>query len=143
MYQPPPKILVVSDDQEMLIWAAYLLCLDGYQVQTARDSVECMKMLDIQHPDMVVLDLHSPNISGSMMTTQVIRSQIATRDLPVLVYLGSPVVTIRAWSNESGATDYIETTRFPTDLLKRVKAVLSRVEEGALARTVCVTSETG
>ena len=128
---------MVDDDEDLLIWASYLLCMEGYQVQTARDSVECMAMLKTHHPDLVVMDLHLPGMSG-FTTTQIIRSQEDMEDVPILIYSVTPEEKVRRSSERCGATEYVEKTGVPSDLLDRVKSMLSRVGKGMAPATVLV-----
>jgi CheY-like chemotaxis protein len=61
---PKPRILVVDDYPDALeIWGLYLRA-HGYDVETASDGLEAVDKAQAQHPDVVVLDLELPGISG-------------------------------------------------------------------------------
>ena len=133
MKQPLAHILVVDDDEEVLIWSSYILRSEGYRVITAKSTAECLKRLDEVRPDLVVMDLHLPDVSG-LMATRMIRQRYETRDVPVLVYSATPEVRGREEAKTLGATDYIEKPCPPFSLLARVKTILSHFREESSSR---------
>ncbi len=82
------RVLVVEDDDDLRHLFRTTLALAGFDVAEARTGLEALERIDHNPPDLVVLDLGLPEISGA-----VVREQIAvhahTRHVPVVVVTGS------------------------------------------------------
>ena len=83
--------MIVEDDAELRHLFRTALSLGGYRVQEAGDGLEALKLLDSNPPDLVVLDLGLPLVSGYEVR-QEIAAQAHTRHIPIVVVTGSPVV---------------------------------------------------
>jgi two-component system, OmpR family, phosphate regulon response regulator PhoB len=82
------RILVVEDDAELRrIWQL-TLTLEGFDVEVAGDGQEALYRLEDRRPDLVVLDLGLPVLSG-IVVRQEIAARALTRDIPVVVVTGS------------------------------------------------------
>lgn len=81
-------VLIVEDDTDLRRMYRAALALAGYDVQEARDGFEALRRLDWNRPDLVVLDLMLPAVSG-----HIVRKEIAegatTRHIPIVVVTGS------------------------------------------------------
>ncbi|QXZ09413.1 response regulator [Comamonas sp. Y33R10-2] len=77
------RVLVVDDNALNREVAADFLELMGIQVEMATDGVQALKVLEKQSFDLVLMDVHMPNMDG-MQATQAIRQQPALRGLPVI-----------------------------------------------------------
>jgi DNA-binding response OmpR family regulator len=82
--------LIVEDDADLRHVFRTALALSGYRVQEAGDGLEALKLLDCDPPDLVVLDLGLPIVSG-LEVRQEIAAHSHTRDIPVVVVTGSVV----------------------------------------------------
>jgi CheY-like chemotaxis protein len=82
------RVLIVEDDNDLRYLFRVTLSLAGFDVSEAGTGLEALERIDHNPPDIVVLDLGLPEISGL-----VVREQIAahahTRDVPVVVVTGS------------------------------------------------------
>lgn len=81
-------VLVVEDDEDLRRLFRTALILAGYDVLEAGDGLEALVRIDQSPPDLVVLDLVLPRLSG-IVVQQEIAAQAVTRDIPVVVITGS------------------------------------------------------
>ena len=81
-------ILVVEDDEELRRMFRTSLLLEGYEVLEARDGLEALTRIDRDPPDLVVLDLMLPSLSG-IAVRQEIAAHVLTREIPIVVVTGS------------------------------------------------------
>ena len=82
------RVLIVEDDDDLRHLFRVTLALAGFDVAEARTGLEALARIDHDPPDLVVLDLGLPEVSGA-----VVREQIAahghTRNVPVIIVTGS------------------------------------------------------
>jgi DNA-binding response OmpR family regulator len=83
------RILVVEDDPELQRLYHAALALAGFEVIPAGDGIEALYQLDAELPDLVVLDLGLPRLSGRDVQ-QDISANERTRHIPILVVTGDP-----------------------------------------------------
>jgi CheY-like chemotaxis protein len=84
----PKTILVVEDDADLRRLFVLTLTLAGYVVRQAADGLEALRLLDPVPPDLVVLDLVLPALSG-VFVQQEIAAHAHTRHIPIVVVTGS------------------------------------------------------
>jgi CheY-like chemotaxis protein len=80
-------ILIVEDDADLRQLFRTTLALEGYRVLEARDGVQALHFLESDPPDLVILDLGLPRVSGYLVR-QEIAASARTRDIPVVVVTG-------------------------------------------------------
>lgn len=83
-------ILVVEDDEDLRRLFRTALALAGYDVIEAGDGLEALQRIDQVLPDLVVLDLVLPGMSG-LVVHQELTAQALTRQLPVVVITGAAI----------------------------------------------------
>jgi CheY-like chemotaxis protein len=81
-------ILLVEDDEELRRMFRTSLLLEGYDVLEAGDGLEALMRIDRQPPDLIVLDLMLPSLSG-VAVRQEIAGHALTRDIPIVIVTGS------------------------------------------------------
>lgn len=81
-------ILIVEDDEDLRHLFRTALALAGYDVIEAGDGLEALRWIDQSPPDLVILDLLLPRISG-LVVQQDIAAQAVTRQIPIVVVTGS------------------------------------------------------
>lgn len=81
-------ILVVEDDEDLRRLFRTALMLAGYDVVEAGDGLEALLRIDQAPPDLVVLDIVLPRLSG-IAVQQEIAAQAVTREIPIVVITGS------------------------------------------------------
>ena len=81
-------ILVVEDNADLRYMFRTALTLAGFTVREAGDGYDALMSIDAHPPDLVVLDLMLPTLSGAAVQ-QEIAAQVLTRDIPVMIVTGS------------------------------------------------------
>lgn len=121
----PRTVLIVEDD--MLFQSAYLAHLreHGYQVRLASDGEEALREIESSPPDLVLLDLVLPRLSGYEVLSRV-RANPALAKVPVIVLTnkGEPEDIKRGM--ELGADDYlIKIVAHPREVLWKIRQALA------------------
>jgi DNA-binding response OmpR family regulator len=119
----PPKILVVEDEPKMVAGLRDNFEFEGYEVITAADGVEGLQRALDDAPDLVVLDVMMPRLSGLEVCKQL-RAQRGSIPIIMLTARGQEVDKVVGL--ELGADDYVTKPFSIRELLARVKAVLRR-----------------
>jgi DNA-binding response OmpR family regulator len=122
---PTPRVLVADDDPDILALVAYRLERSGYEVLTAADGADALRLTLAHLPDLVVLDVMMPRIDGYGVT-RAIRQHPPTERTPVLLLTARVQEADVARGFEAGADDYIKKPFSPGELRARVQAVLGR-----------------
>jgi DNA-binding response OmpR family regulator len=121
--QSRAKILVVEDEPNMVVGLRDNFEFEGYEVITARDGVEGLQLALDESPDLVVLDVMMPRMSGLEVCKQL-RAKRASIPIIMLTARGQEVDKVVGL--ELGADDYVTKPFSIRELLARVKAVLRR-----------------
>ncbi|MDE2589751.1 MAG: response regulator transcription factor [Patescibacteria group bacterium] len=123
------KILTVEDDQGLQEYIKELLLDNGYSVETAPDGVSALNQLKKSQPDLMVLDLGLPNLTGEAVTQEVRKKY---PELPIIMLTAKDESSDIVRGLNLGADDYI-TKPFNADiLLARIKARLRHSDEVTL-----------
>ncbi len=119
------RILVVEDEPDIAALVAYQLTRAGYHVETTLEGSAALRAVEKEVPDLVVLDRMLPGISGDEVLSQL-RSNKATRSVPVLLLTARREEEDRIAGLELGADDYLTKPFSPRELVLRVQAILRR-----------------
>ena len=120
-------ILIVDDEPTIVEVVALYLQREGFRVVTAADGGAALSMVEEQRPDLVVLDLMLPGLSG----LEVTRRLRANSALPIIVLTARGEEADRVVGLELGADDYVTKPFSARELVARVKAVLRRTHPEA------------
>lgn len=120
-------ILLVEDDIGVQKYLKELLLDNGYHIQIASDGIQAMNMLKKAEPDLVLLDLGLPNMSGEAVCLEV-RKQYP--NLPVIILTAKDSISDIVGGLSLGADDYITKPFVADELLARIKARLRQTEGG-------------
>ena len=118
------KILVVDDEKRIVDIVKAYLEREGYEVIAAYDGKAALEAAKRQSPDLVVLDLMLPQVSG-WDVCRALRADTAT-PIPIIMLTARDDVTDKIIGLELGADDYVTKPFDPKELVSRVKAVLRR-----------------
>lgn len=117
------KILLVDDNQQNLeLMLAYLETLPC-KLSTARDGVEAIESIQRERPDLVLLDVMMPKMSGFEVCRKV-KSDPATRDMVVIMVTALHEVGDHERAVESGTDDFLTKPVNKLELLTRVRSLL-------------------
>jgi len=119
------KILVVDDERDLCELVAMNLQRNGYEVITAHDGATGLDMARKQKPDMLVLDVMMPGLSGRDVT-MALRSDPDTSAIPILMLTAKTEETDIIVGLSMGADDYVTKPFSMKVLMARVAAVLRR-----------------
>ncbi len=123
MTPAPAKILVVDDGPLNVKLLADLLAAKGYRTCTAASGPEALARLDAEHPDLVLLDVMMPGMSGYEVC-QAIRADPAHAMLPVVLVTALDPAQERARGLDAGADDFLNKPVNQAELLARVRSLL-------------------
>lgn len=119
------KIILVEDERDMAELVAERLKREGYQVEVAHDGEEGLERIRSSPPDLVLLDIMLPGISGTEIVT-ALRSDPRTEDMPIILLTARGEETDIVVGLKLGADDYIPKPFSLSVLCARVAAVLRR-----------------
>lgn len=122
------RVLVVDDDEGVRAVLREALTEAGFDAVLARDGFEAMKIARARPPDLVLLDVVMPFISGDEVH-RALRQEHATRYVPVIFLTGQTTTPEKARRLLEGADDYITKPFEMTELVARIATVLRRSAE--------------
>jgi len=117
------KILVVDDDLELLRLIAFVLRQTGYMVVEAQDGPSGVAAFELERPDLVVLDVNMPRLSGFEVLKRI---RAASTSTPVMMLTVRSAEEDQVQGLDLGADDYLAKPFSPRTLLARVRALLRR-----------------
>jgi adenylate cyclase len=123
----PAKILVVDDTPKNVKLLADLLTVKGYAVVTATSGREALAQVEAEQPDLVLLDVVMPEMSGYEVCRKI-RENSATEILPVVMVTALDPGEERIKGLDAGADDFLTKPINQAELLARVKSLL-RIKE--------------
>ena len=120
-----PLVLVADDDADILALVSFRLQRAGYDVVQAGDGEEALRLARERRPDLAVLDVMMPRLTGDEVTRQLRASEETSR-IPVILLTARVQEADVARGFEAGADDYIKKPFSPQELRARVQAILGR-----------------
>ena len=119
----PAKILVVDDTPQNVKLLADLLTAKGYAVVTASSGVQALEKVPKETPDLVLLDVVMPEMSGYEVCRKI-RTNPATATLPVVMVTALDPAQERVKGIDAGADDFLSKPINQQELLARVRSLL-------------------
>src|ERR687886_733115 len=119
-------ILVVDDDPKIVALVRASLVSAGFDVLTAGDGAQAIRLVRERRPRLVVLDLMLPEVDGLEVTREVRR----TSDVPILMLTARGSLADRVGGLSEGADDYLVKPFAPSEVVARVQAILRRIPRG-------------
>lgn len=117
------KILIVDDNDDVVTTYRVVLERMGYGVDIARDGNECLEKIEQNRPDIVLLDVLLPGLSGNEVC-RLIKETARTSDIPVVAITASVAADTREKMAEVGADAFLLKPIEVSDLNRVVKKFL-------------------
>jgi DNA-binding response OmpR family regulator len=119
------KILLVDDERRIVeVLEAYLV-REGYEIHSADNGIDALKKAKTVSPDLIILDLMLPDISGE----EVCRLVRKESDVPIIMLTAKSAEDDRINGIVMGADDYITKPFSPREVVVRVQAILRRIKK--------------
>jgi DNA-binding response OmpR family regulator len=116
------RVLLVEDDDSVRQLVKITLEMNDYEVVEAKDGLEGLLLLDMHHPDAVVLDLMMPDVGGERMLAQL-RATPETKRTPVVIITGKPEVAPEV-VGLVGRENFFPKPFDPDAVIARIKAMV-------------------
>lgn len=127
-----PKILIADDDLEILELLKFTFENEHYSVVTAVDGLETVDKVSTEKPDIIILDINMPKLSGFEVCEKV-RADSSTCLIPIIILTSLTKTKDRITGIKLGADEYMSKPFEPFELLARVEGLLKRMKESLAA----------
>ena len=124
------KILVVEDEPDIRKLVQYNLAQERFKVLEAEDGEQALKILQRDKPNLIILDLMLPGLSG-LELCKILRDRPETSQLPILMLTAKAGEADKVIGLEMGADDYLAKPFSPREMVARVRAILRRSENAS------------
>ena len=118
------KILIVEDDPNILEALKYNLGKEGYDTLTAIDGVQALELARANKPDLIILDIMLPRMSG-FEVCRIVRKEMA---VPIIMLTARDDEIDKVTGLDLGADDYMTKPFSMRELMARIRAMLRRME---------------
>ena len=115
-----PKVLIVDDEPANRFLLEGLLNANGYEVLVAESGIQCLDMLLLEKPDLILLDIMMPKMTGIEVLDKLNKSE-ELKKIPVLIVSAKTATSDIQEALDKGAVDYIKKPFDETELLARIK----------------------
>lgn len=120
-----PTVLVIDDERDLVELVRYNLEKEHFDTILAYDGSSALAIAQAHRPDLVILDLMMPGMSG-LEVCRSLRGDARTSEVPIIMLTARATETDRIVGLEMGADDYLVKPFSPRELVARVRAVLRR-----------------
>ncbi len=124
------SLLLVDDDPDILSLLQAQFKDEPFEIFTAAEGESALNIIRTQKPDLVVLDINLPGVSG-LEICRALRADKNTEDIPIIILSGRREEIDRVLGLEFGADDYVTKPFNPQELILRIHNVLKRVYKEA------------
>ena len=119
------KILVVDDEPDVVAFMERTLRTEGFDVVSAFDGISALDLVDAEKPDLVLLDLMMPMISGYEVCEQI-KANPQTQAIPVICVSSAHTPDARAHTLRLGAATLIVKPFLPMELVAQIRRYLKQ-----------------
>src|SRR6266699_5342409 len=119
------KILIVEDETDVADLLSLNLRKAGFRVSTAGDGASGLQTARNDRPDVIILDLMLPKMSG-LEVCRILKSDTATAQMPILMLTAKAEEIDRIVGLEFGADDYVTKPFSPREVVLRIRAIMRR-----------------
>lgn len=121
--QNKKRVLAIDDDPSICKLLELELGKEGFEVTTCNNGMEGLSRVKKEHPDLVLLDLDLPGLSGEAVCKEL-KKDSSTENIPVIMLTGKDTDADRVIGRVIGATYYIPKPFDRNDLLEKVHACI-------------------
>lgn len=119
-----PKILVVDDEPDVVALIERTLKQEGFEVLTAYDGIGALDLCGTEKPDLVLLDIMMPMMSGYEVCEQI-KANPETRNIPVVCLSSAHTADARSHSLRAGAEELVTKPFLPAELIAQIRRHLT------------------
>ena len=134
------KILVVDDEDHIVELISYNLINSGYNVITANNGLDAVRLAKEENPDLILLDLMIPGLDG-FDVCKAIRNDNETKDILIIMLTAKGEELDKILGLELGADDYMTKPFSIRELLARIKANIRRTKSSSGSEEIYKTKE--
>ena len=127
MAEVKPKVLVVDDELDLIKMVSKRLALEGFEVLLAKDGEEAIAKAREGHPDVIVLDLMMPRLSG-FEVCQMLKKDAQFQRTPVIFFSGKYGGMEESELREWGASAFLSKSQGSPALIAQIKALLEKAD---------------
>ncbi|MDY6942143.1 MAG: response regulator [Pseudomonadota bacterium] len=117
------RILIVDDSPTEIYVLQKIMQKHGYETLVANDGEEGIMMARAEHPDVILMDVVMPGMSGFQATRKLSKDS-QTASIPILMVTTKDQDTDRIWALRQGAIDYVVKPVHEAELIRKIKAVV-------------------
>ncbi len=125
----PPQIMVVDDDPDTVSILSRHLQREGFVPLEASSGAECLKLVQENEVDVILLDLMMPGMDG-FQVCKALKNNPETAEIPVIMITARDDLDARAEGMRLGVSDFLAKPVFRRQLANRVRAQLEMVATG-------------
>lgn len=114
------KILIVEDNEKNLYMMKFLLEYKGYQIVSAIDGVEGVKMAALEKPDLILMDIQLPLLDGYKATKQI-KANKELSNIPIIAVTSFAMIGDKEKTLKVGCNGYIEKPIDPETFLAEME----------------------
>jgi two-component system alkaline phosphatase synthesis response regulator PhoP len=129
------KILIADDEADILEIISYNLELHGYEVLTAKDGDQAIRLAKEEHPDLIILDIMMPKKSG-IEVCKILRSQPEFKDTLIVFLTALNDELSHVKGLELGADDFISKPISPKIMASKVNAFFRRIQKPESVKSI-------
>jgi two-component system phosphate regulon response regulator PhoB len=119
-------VLIIEDEQDVVDLLRYNLNRSGFTVIIANDGITGLEMAKTHRPDIILLDLMLPQMSGEKVCA-LLKAEPDTAGIPIIMVTAKGQANERVDGFELGADDYVAKPFIPKELILRLQAILRRM----------------
>jgi two-component system, OmpR family, alkaline phosphatase synthesis response regulator PhoP len=119
----PKRILIIDDQPFMIKLIQYNLKINGYDTYAETNGLNALKKIDEIAPDLVVLDIRMPEISGTELCAEFRKKKIML-DIPIIILTGQLQIDVEESAKAAGATDFMTKPFSPKALIAKIEELL-------------------
>ena len=117
------QILVVDDSATVRALHSYILKSEGFEILEADSGFSALEVLDSHPCNLAIIDVNMPRMDGFTLTRKI-RSNPATREMPVIILSTQQEAIDRSKGLEAGANLFLKKPTDPDDMIAGVRALL-------------------